>query len=216
MASHRQSRTYHPPADQCPLCPTTEANPTEIPERDYQVVGVREPLPLAGRPHSRTARPCRRLPAHHPEARGRSLRGGLFHQRSQRGILAVVAGSGASRRRRVGRPDERAQRHGRRRAGLSVRESRRRDRGDARRIRTGRFTPTRSSPLAPRRCSRRPQRSGNAPGENLFGALLDEARKAPERIIASNDLWTAFVPRRPGGRTRCSSSRTGKCQTSRH
>ncbi|MEO8908076.1 MAG: galactose-1-phosphate uridylyltransferase, partial [Microbacteriaceae bacterium] len=38
VASHRQSRTYHPPADQCPLCATTETNFTEIPERDYQVV----------------------------------------------------------------------------------------------------------------------------------------------------------------------------------
>jgi galactose-1-phosphate uridylyltransferase (family 1) len=37
-ASHRQSRTFLPPADQCPLCPTRPGRPpTEVPEADYQV-----------------------------------------------------------------------------------------------------------------------------------------------------------------------------------
>jgi UDPglucose--hexose-1-phosphate uridylyltransferase len=38
IASHRQSRTFLPPADQCPLCPSTPGRATEIPESDYQVV----------------------------------------------------------------------------------------------------------------------------------------------------------------------------------
>mgnify|MGYP000070615439 CR=1 FL=1 len=38
VASHRQSRTFLPPADQCPLCPSTPDRATEVPERDYQVV----------------------------------------------------------------------------------------------------------------------------------------------------------------------------------
>jgi UDPglucose--hexose-1-phosphate uridylyltransferase len=37
VAAHRQSRTHLPPADQCPLCPTTVANLSEIPA-DYEVV----------------------------------------------------------------------------------------------------------------------------------------------------------------------------------
>lgn len=37
MAAHRQSRTYKPPADSCPLCPSTSESPTEIPEPDYDV-----------------------------------------------------------------------------------------------------------------------------------------------------------------------------------
>ena len=32
MAAHRQTRTYHPPADLCPLCPSSPGRPTEIPE----------------------------------------------------------------------------------------------------------------------------------------------------------------------------------------
>ncbi|WP_409329771.1 galactose-1-phosphate uridylyltransferase [Trujillonella humicola] len=39
FASHRQSRTFLPPADECPLCPTRPGRPpTEVPEADYQVV----------------------------------------------------------------------------------------------------------------------------------------------------------------------------------
>lgn len=38
-ATHRQDRTFHPPADFCPLCPTKPgAFPTEVPRADYDVV----------------------------------------------------------------------------------------------------------------------------------------------------------------------------------
>ncbi|MCA0146493.1 galactose-1-phosphate uridylyltransferase [Blastococcus sp. LR1] len=38
VAAHRQTRTFLPPADQCPLCPSRPGRPSEIPESDYQVV----------------------------------------------------------------------------------------------------------------------------------------------------------------------------------
>ncbi len=38
IAGHRQTRTYHPPANQCPLCPTRATFKTEIPSPDYDVV----------------------------------------------------------------------------------------------------------------------------------------------------------------------------------
>jgi galactose-1-phosphate uridylyltransferase (family 1) len=38
VAAHRQTRTFLPPADQCPLCPSRPGRPTEVPESDYQVV----------------------------------------------------------------------------------------------------------------------------------------------------------------------------------
>ncbi|MFI9078458.1 galactose-1-phosphate uridylyltransferase [Streptomyces sioyaensis] len=37
IASHRQARTYHPPADECPLCPSREGRHSEIPADDYDV-----------------------------------------------------------------------------------------------------------------------------------------------------------------------------------
>jgi UDPglucose--hexose-1-phosphate uridylyltransferase len=38
LASHRQHRTYQPPADECPLCPSRGGRHTEIPAPDYDVV----------------------------------------------------------------------------------------------------------------------------------------------------------------------------------
>ncbi len=38
IAGHRQTRTYHPPANACPLCPSTPTNQSEIPSPDYDVV----------------------------------------------------------------------------------------------------------------------------------------------------------------------------------
>lgn len=38
IAGHRQTRTYHPPANACPLCPTSAEFASEIPAPDYDVV----------------------------------------------------------------------------------------------------------------------------------------------------------------------------------
>lgn len=48
IAAHRQTRTYLPPADQCPLCPTTNANPSEIPAADYDVAVFENRFPSFG------------------------------------------------------------------------------------------------------------------------------------------------------------------------
>ncbi|MFE5965504.1 galactose-1-phosphate uridylyltransferase [Streptomyces sp. NPDC056463] len=49
VASHRQGRTYHPPADACPLCPSRAGRPSEIPSPDYDVAVFENRFPsLAG------------------------------------------------------------------------------------------------------------------------------------------------------------------------
>jgi UDPglucose--hexose-1-phosphate uridylyltransferase len=49
VASHRQGRTYHPPADQCPLCPTQGDRLSEIPDSSYDVAVFENRFPsLAG------------------------------------------------------------------------------------------------------------------------------------------------------------------------
>ncbi|MFI1397415.1 galactose-1-phosphate uridylyltransferase [Streptomyces sp. NPDC020681] len=49
IASHRQGRTYHPPADECPLCPSRDGRLSEIPAADYDVVVFENRFPsLAG------------------------------------------------------------------------------------------------------------------------------------------------------------------------
>jgi UDPglucose--hexose-1-phosphate uridylyltransferase len=49
VASHRQGRTYHPPADECPLCPSAGDRLSEIPDSSYDVVVFENRFPsLAG------------------------------------------------------------------------------------------------------------------------------------------------------------------------
>jgi UDPglucose--hexose-1-phosphate uridylyltransferase len=48
VAAHRQTRTHLPPADQCPICPTTALNPSEIPAPDYDVVVFENRFPSLG------------------------------------------------------------------------------------------------------------------------------------------------------------------------
>ncbi|MFF4039460.1 galactose-1-phosphate uridylyltransferase [Streptomyces sp. NPDC001816] len=49
IASHRQGRTYHPPADECPLCPSMSDRLSEIPDSTYDVVVFENRFPsLAG------------------------------------------------------------------------------------------------------------------------------------------------------------------------
>jgi UDPglucose--hexose-1-phosphate uridylyltransferase len=45
-ATHRQDRTFLPPADFCPLCPTKPGKfPTEVPEPDYDIVAFENRFP---------------------------------------------------------------------------------------------------------------------------------------------------------------------------
>ncbi|SFJ74885.1 galactose-1-phosphate uridylyltransferase [Streptomyces pini] len=51
VTAHRQARTYHPPADECPLCPSRDGRLTEIPAEDYEVAVFENRFPsLAGPP----------------------------------------------------------------------------------------------------------------------------------------------------------------------
>ncbi len=46
VATHRQDRTYRPPAEFCPLCPTLPgAYPTEVPAADYEIVVFENKFP---------------------------------------------------------------------------------------------------------------------------------------------------------------------------
>ena len=48
VAAHRQARTYLPPADQCPLCPSTGGRESEIPVEDFDVVVFENRFPSLG------------------------------------------------------------------------------------------------------------------------------------------------------------------------
>jgi UDPglucose--hexose-1-phosphate uridylyltransferase len=48
IAAHRQTRTYLPPANQCPLCPSHEGNLSEIPSAEYDVAVFENRFPSLG------------------------------------------------------------------------------------------------------------------------------------------------------------------------
>ncbi|MFI0223184.1 galactose-1-phosphate uridylyltransferase [Streptomyces lydicus] len=58
VASHRQARTYHPPADACPLCPSREGRDSEIPAADYDVVVFENRFPSLAGDHGRCEVVC--------------------------------------------------------------------------------------------------------------------------------------------------------------
>jgi UDPglucose--hexose-1-phosphate uridylyltransferase len=55
VAAHRQARTFLPPADECPLCPSRPGRPSEIPADDYDVVVFENRFPSFS---DRTAEPA--------------------------------------------------------------------------------------------------------------------------------------------------------------
>ncbi|WP_209371219.1 galactose-1-phosphate uridylyltransferase [Brevibacterium renqingii] len=48
VATHRQTRTHLPAAAECPLCPTSDHRPTEIPAADFDVVVFENRFPSLG------------------------------------------------------------------------------------------------------------------------------------------------------------------------
>lgn len=69
VTAHRQGRTYHPPADECPLCPSRDGRLSEIPEPDYDVVVFENRFPsLTGDPGPEVADGPHGLFTHRPGA----------------------------------------------------------------------------------------------------------------------------------------------------
>ncbi len=67
MATHRQDRTHRPPAEECPLCPSSDGRLTEIPSSSYDVVVFENRFPSLGTPaHSHGDRAVDGLHPHQP------------------------------------------------------------------------------------------------------------------------------------------------------
>lgn len=58
IASHRQTRTYHPPADECPLCPSRDGRLSEIPDDHYDVAVFENRFPSLTGKHGRCEVVC--------------------------------------------------------------------------------------------------------------------------------------------------------------
>ena len=193
IASHRQTRTFLPPADQCPLCPSTPDRPSEIPDAAYQVVVFENRFP------SLATSVDRDVPAYAPGAPMAELRPGFgrcevvcFTSQHDR----VFAELGAERARLV--VDVWAERT----AELSGIEGVEQvfpfeNHGEE-------IGVTLSHPhgqiyaypfLTPRteKMLASVARHREATGGDLFAETVEAERGGP-RVVAANEHWTAFVP----------------------
>ncbi|MEU1674201.1 galactose-1-phosphate uridylyltransferase [Streptomyces roseifaciens] len=69
IASHRQTRTFLPPTEACPLCPSSPGRPTEIPASDYEVAVFENRFPSLAGPAGRCEVVCF-TPDHHASFAG--------------------------------------------------------------------------------------------------------------------------------------------------
>jgi UDPglucose--hexose-1-phosphate uridylyltransferase len=174
VASHRQGRTYHPPADQCPLCPSQGERLSEIPDSSYDVVVFENRFPSLAGDSGRCEVVC--FTSDHDasfaelsEEQARLVLDAWTDRTSELSHLPSVEqvfcfeNRGAEIGVTLGHP------HGQ--------------------IYAYPFTTPRTA-LMLRSLAAHKDATG---GENLFDAVLDE-ELAGERVVLEGDHWVAFVP----------------------
>lgn len=174
IASHRQGRTYHPPADQCPLCPSQGERLSEIPDSSYDVVVFENRFPSLAGDSGRCEVVC--FTSDHNssfaglgEEQARLVLDAWTDRTSELSHLPSVEqvfcfeNRGAEIGVTLGHP------HGQ--------------------IYAYPFTTPRTA-LMLRSLAAHKEATG---GENLFDAVLDE-ELAGERIVLESEHWAAFVP----------------------
>lgn len=192
VATHRQNRSHLPPADECPLCPSTAERLTEIPASRYDVVAFENRSPsFAGRPE-----PLEPLPA-----------GDATLRRPATGRCEVVCFTADHEASFGSLPPERVRLivdvWADRTEALAEHPSVAQvfcfeNRGEAIGVTLHHphgqiygypfVTPRTARMLASAR------RHRLARGSNLFADVLDRERSARIRVVASGEHWTAFVP----------------------
>lgn len=174
IAAHRQSRTHHPAADACPLCPSRGGLQSEIPAADYEVAVFENRFPSLSGAAGRCEVVCF-TPEHDA---------GFADLTPDRARLVLDAWTD--------RTAELSARPGV--TQVYVFENRGAEVGVTQTHPHGQVyafsatTPRTAKHLA----AAAAHRAGT--GRNLFEDLLSEAREATERVVLAGEHWTAFVP----------------------
>jgi UDPglucose--hexose-1-phosphate uridylyltransferase len=169
VAAHRQTRIFLPPSNECPLCPSTAEFPTEIPADDYDVVVFENRFPSFAGKTGRCEVVCF-SPDHHASfkdlsaQRVRTVLDALADRTDELSCLAGVE--------QVFPFENRGEE-----IGVTLHHPH------------GQIY---AYPYVTPATTRYLQACARA-GTNLYGELVQRER-AGERVVASNDLWTAFVP----------------------
>jgi UDPglucose--hexose-1-phosphate uridylyltransferase len=171
IAAHRQGRIFLPPAAECPLCPSRDGRLTEIPADDYDVVVFENRFPSFAGDTGRCEVVCF-SPDHNssfkdlPVSRVRTVLEAFTDRTAELSRLEGVEQVFCFENRGVEIGVTLHHPHGQIYAYPYV-------------------TPTTKRNLASAR---------DHDGGDLFGDLLARERADGERVVAANDLWTAFVP----------------------
>jgi UDPglucose--hexose-1-phosphate uridylyltransferase len=193
IAAHRQTRTFLPPADECPLCPSTPERLTEIPDPDYDVVVFENRFPSFSQrdavldeadllPRLNEARPALgRCEVVCFTAEHDGSFATLSHHRV-RAVLDVLA----DRTTELSAIPGVEQVFCFENRGIEIGVTLPHPHGQ---IYAYPFVAPRT-----RAMNAAAAQHAAATGRNLFADVLAAEQEAKERVVAGNDLWTAFVP----------------------
>jgi len=194
IASHRQSRTFLPPTSRCPLCPSSSDNHTEIPEADYDIVVFENRFPslamgILGIDQS--VRLDERLIGRRP-ARGRcevvvftSDHDQSFSELPVARVREVVD-VWADRTADLSAMPGVAQIFAFENCGIEIGVTLSHPHGQ---IYALPFVTPRTE-----RMLNNARRYRDETGGSLFADLMDAERRLGDRVVATNENWTAFVP----------------------
>jgi len=191
VASERQERTFLPPAEYCPLCPTRDPSfPTEVPASDYEFVvfenrfpslrsGAPEPPPPGAPYDAAAARGVCEVVLYSPEHNSTL---GVMPLPVVRRLVDVWADR---YRELAARPEV---------AYVFIFENRGREIGVTLTHPHGQIY---AFPYLPPRVERELAAAANFRAEHgrcLFCAVLERERSERTRLVAENETFTAFVP----------------------
>ncbi|MCS0637829.1 galactose-1-phosphate uridylyltransferase [Streptomyces sp. LP05-1] len=174
VASHRQGRTYHPPADACPLCPSREGRPSEIPAGDYDVVVFENRFPSLAGDTGRCEVVC--FTADHDASFA-----DLTEERA-----ALVLEAWTDRSAELARLPEVAQVFCFENRGAEIGVTLGHPHGQ---IYAYPFVTPRTEAMCRSAAAHRARTGGN-----LFDEVVARERKEAERVVLETDEWIAFVP----------------------
>ena len=191
VAAHRQGRTFLPPANECPLCPSTDERRSEVPDRDYDVVVFENRFPALS-DHPGAEAPAPTGPTTIGVGTGRcevvcftADHGASFGSLPERRVRTVLE-AWADRTAALSALPTVEQVVCFENRGVEIGVTLHHPHGQ---IYGYPFVSTMS-----RRMLDSARRHAERTGGNLFAEVLAAERAAGDRIVVENEHWTAFVP----------------------
>ncbi|MGN9766091.1 galactose-1-phosphate uridylyltransferase [Micromonospora sp. SD12] len=192
VAVHRQTRTFLPPADQCPLCPSTDGRRSEIPAPDYDVAVFENRFPsLSGRVADEPAEITPYTPVRPGRGRCEVVCFTDDHNASFAALpprrVRTVLDALADRTQVLGELPGVEQVFCFENRGVEIGVTLHHPHGQ---IYAYPFVTPRTRALL---AAARRHAEGTG-GRNLYADVLAAERAAGTRVVAENDHWTAYVP----------------------